>query len=92
MFTPPNDGLVKEIVLLQKRPIYLHGYVAPFVFTYATAAIIWKQHFGIDQYEIGILIGIAIAFLQLLTVLFCLWSVDVRCFLMYSKVKVLYIA
>jgi len=85
-FTPLNDSLVKEIVLLKKKPLFFHGYCAPFLVAYTLAAFLWKQYFGIDQYEVGIIIGISIAFLQLLTVLFCLWSVDVRCALMYSKV------
>ena len=85
-FTPANDDLIKEIVLLKKKPIYLHGYFAPFLLAYAFAGFLWKQYFGIEQYEIGIIIGISIAFLQLLAVLFCLWSVDVRSALLYSKV------
>ena len=85
--TPQNDDLVQEIVLLRKRPFYFHGYFAPFLFIYATGAFVWKEYIGVEQYEIGIIIAVSIAFLQLLTILFCLWSVDVRCFLMYSKVK-----
>ena len=85
-FSPQQDNLVKDIKLLNKKPFYLHGYFAPFLMAYAAGATLWYQHFGIEQYNIGIIIAVGIAFVQLLTVLFCLWSVDVRSFLMYSKV------
>ena len=86
-FSPIQDSLVKEIVLLNKRPFYLHGYFLPFLFIYAAGAAVWKQYFGVEHYEIAVIISVGIALVQLLTVLFCLWSVDVRCFLMYSKVR-----
>lgn len=86
-FSPQQDNLVKEIVLLNKKPFFLHGYFTPFLIAYVAGATAYYQYFGVERYTVGIIIGVSIAFLQFLTILFCLWSVDVRSFLMYSKVN-----
>ncbi|XP_076821565.1 endoplasmic reticulum transmembrane helix translocase-like [Clavelina lepadiformis] len=83
--SPVGDPLVKEIVLLNKRPFYLHGYFFPFLAAYAIAGFVWQEYFGMDHYEIGIILVVSLFLIQILTVLSCFWSVDFRCWITCSK-------
>ena len=76
-------------VLLNKRPFYLHGYFFPFLAAYAIAGFVWQEYFGMDHYEIGIILVVSLFLIQILTVLSCFWSVDFRCWITCSKVAYL---
>uniref|UniRef100_H2YAS3 Cation-transporting ATPase n=1 Tax=Ciona savignyi TaxID=51511 RepID=H2YAS3_CIOSA len=81
------DALVKEITLYNKRPVWLHGYLVPFVLAYAGAGWFWWQNYGMERYEVGIIIAASILLLQILSVLSCFWSVHWRCWLTCTKAK-----
>ena len=79
---------VKDISLYKLLPTWRHGYILPFVCFYVSLFCGWVYFFGspIEQNE-GLLISVAvIAALNLITALFCVWSVDVRCLLTCKKV------
>ena len=77
--TPISDEIV-DISLYNLRPIYLHGYVAPFILIYAAWLYVWTVVFGVDEYyEAGFIALAIVGILQILTCLFCHWFVSVRC-------------
>ncbi|GFS03079.1 cation-transporting ATPase, partial [Elysia marginata] len=70
------------------RPVVFHGYVFPFIFIFATWAYTWTTVYGFEEYyEAGLIAFAGIGLLQILTALFCMWSVHVRCSLTCSTVK-----
>lgn len=81
------DDLVESITLFQLRPIYLHGYLGPFLLLYGAFVYLWAGVYGFTEHFEGGCIGLAIiGLLQILTCLFCHWFVSVRCLLTCSKV------
>uniref|UniRef100_A0A0N5AJ36 Cation-transporting ATPase n=1 Tax=Syphacia muris TaxID=451379 RepID=A0A0N5AJ36_9BILA len=54
------DQLVDSITTYRRKPVWIHGYVAPFVLIYAAWMYIWLTVYGIVEYwELGcIVIGI----------------------------------
>ncbi|XP_037079759.1 LOW QUALITY PROTEIN: manganese-transporting ATPase 13A1-like [Pollicipes pollicipes] len=82
------DDLIQALSYHNLRPVILHGYALPFITLYLTWIYIWVFVRGFEEhYEVG-LIGIAvIGFVQILTSLFCLWSVSVKVILTTSLVK-----
>ncbi|XP_013085670.2 endoplasmic reticulum transmembrane helix translocase-like [Biomphalaria glabrata] len=83
----PLTEEIQRLSYYNIRPLLLHGYVFPFLFVYAAWAYVWAYVYGINDYYEGGLIALAgIGLLQILTSLFCLWSVHVRCALTCSKV------
>ncbi|KAH9507578.1 hypothetical protein Btru_051511 [Bulinus truncatus] len=83
----PLTEEIQRLSYYNLRPLFLHGYVFPFIFIYAAWAYVWTYIYGIDGYFEGGLIALAgIGLLQILTCLFCLWSVHVRCALTCSEV------
>ncbi|XP_005097645.1 manganese-transporting ATPase 13A1 [Aplysia californica] len=78
---------IHRLAFYNLRPVLLHGYVFPFLFIYSIWAYIWTVLYGIEDYfEGGLIAFAAIGLLQILTALFCLWSVHVRCALTCGKV------
>ncbi|CAL1549180.1 unnamed protein product, partial [Lymnaea stagnalis] len=83
----PLTEEIQRLSFYNLRPLLLHGYVFPFLFIYAAWAYVWTTVYGIDDYFEGGLIALAgVGLLQILTSLFCLWSVHVRCALTCSNV------
>ena len=86
------DDLIQSMSYHNLRPLILHGYALPFVALYLVWLYIWLCIQGYEEnYEVG-LVGIAvIGFIQILTSLFCLWSVSVKVLLTTSPVSILMI-
>ena len=79
---------VEYISLHKPLPFVLQGYVWPFVLLYAALLGVWIGVYGFLEYTEAFLIGFAIiAGLNVVTCLFGVWSVHVRCALTCSKVK-----
>jgi len=65
----------------------LHGYAGPFLVIYLLEAYVWLAVYGVDDYfEAGCITIAATAAIQVVTCLFCVWSVHVRCLLTCKKV------
>lgn len=87
MAAPLNDE-IQSVSYYNIRHVSLHGYVAPFIFIYIAWFYTWANVYGIQDYYEGGLIALAIiGLVQILTALFCLWSIHVRCALTCSKVR-----
>ena len=83
---------VEYISLHKPLPFVLQGYVWPFVLLYAALLGVWVGVYGFLEYTEAFLIGFAIiAGLNIVTCLFGVWSVHVRCALTCSKVKKKYL-
>lgn len=88
----PNSGiddLVQYVTLYVRNPIVLSGVVLPFIPLYLGAFYLWIAVYGVEEhYEAGLVAIAAIAFIHILTLLCCYWSVHVLAFLNCRKVKV----
>ncbi|XP_060069748.1 endoplasmic reticulum transmembrane helix translocase-like [Ylistrum balloti] len=85
--TPLNEE-VQSVTCYNIRPLILHGYIGPFVLLYSVWFYCWTCVYGLEEYyEAGLIALAFIGFLQILSSLFCLWSVDVRCVFTCSKAK-----
>ncbi|KAG1714791.1 Manganese-transporting ATPase 13A1 [Nymphon striatum] len=74
------DELIQTVSLHNPRPILLHGYVAPFIIVYLTWIYYWFFQFGVSEYfEAGLIAGVVVGLLQILTCLCCHWSVHISC-------------
>lgn len=93
MASLPIDDLVQSVGLYVPRPLILHGYIFPFVALYSVWGWSWVMVYGVDDYyEAGLIVLAAIGCLQVLTCLFCHWSVHVRCILTCKKESSPYLA
>ncbi|XP_043245096.1 endoplasmic reticulum transmembrane helix translocase-like isoform X2 [Amphibalanus amphitrite] len=83
--TKALDDLIQSLSYHNVRPLIFHGYMLPFITLYLVWLYIWLFVQGYEEhFEMG-LVGIAvIGFIQILTSLFCLWSVSVRVLLTTS--------
>ena len=71
---------VQYISLHKPLPLVFHGYVWPFILLYAILLAVWIGVYGFLEHTEAFLIGCAIiAGLDIVTCLFCVWSVHVRC-------------
>ena len=69
-------------------PLPLHGYVWPFLLLYALVLCGWLWLCGPGNQIEGFFIGCAIVgALNIVTCLFCVWSVHIRCKLTCTKVS-----
>ena len=69
----------------------LHGYVWPFLIIYLLEVYAWLVVYGIsDYFEAGCIVIAATAAVQVVTCLFCVWSIHVRCLLTCRKVIIFY--
>ncbi|XP_065358266.1 endoplasmic reticulum transmembrane helix translocase [Calliphora vicina] len=83
------DDLVQYVTLYLRNPIALSGVVLPFIPLYLGAFYLWIAVYGVEEYyEAGLVTIAAIAFVHVLTLLCCYWSVHVLAFLNCRKVKV----
>ena len=82
-----NDE-IQQISLHNVRPLLFHGYVTPFIVLYSVWLYMWTVVYGIEEYfEAGLIVLAILGLLQILSCLFCLWFVEVRCLLSCSKVS-----
>ncbi|BFZ20171.1 hypothetical protein BsWGS_23210 [Bradybaena similaris] len=87
MAAPLNEE-IQRLSFYNIRPVILHGYIFPFLLIFAAWAYTWTSVYGIEEYFEGGLIALAaIGLLQVLTALFCLWSVHVRSALTCQRVS-----
>ena len=78
---------IEYISLYKPLHIAFHGYIAPFVVSYAILVFLWVGVYGLWDYREVFLIAIAgVAALDFLLCLFCVWSVHLRCFVTCKKV------
>lgn len=83
------DDLVQYVGLYVRNPIALSGVVLPFVPLYLGAFYLWVAVYGVEEhYEAGLVAIAAIAFVHILALLCCYWSVHFLAFLNCRKVKV----
>ncbi|KAL5483774.1 hypothetical protein EMCRGX_G020188 [Ephydatia muelleri] len=79
---------IEYISLYKPLHIAFHGYIAPFVVSYAILVFLWVGVYGLWDYREVFLIAIAgVAALDFLLCLFCVWSVHLRCFVTCKKVS-----
>ena len=83
---PSIDDLVHSVTLYIGRPLILHGYILPFLFFYLALAWTYFAASPNDYYEASLIAFAGLVCLQILTYLFCHWSVHIRCFLTCKKV------
>ena len=84
---PVSDDIL-YIRLYIPRPVYLHGYVAPFLVLYLIWLYAWLVIYGAgDYFEAGLIAVAGIGILQILTCLSCFWSVHIRCALTCRSVS-----
>lgn len=82
------DDLVDNVVLYVPKPVWMHGYAFPFVIFYGISLYIWIGFYGfLEFFEIGCILVSVVGLLQVLTVLFCIWFVGIRCFLNCKRVS-----
>ncbi|XP_054714931.1 endoplasmic reticulum transmembrane helix translocase-like [Uloborus diversus] len=82
------DDLVHSVTLYTSRRLLFHGYVGPFVILYLLWFYIWAFQYGVSEYfEAGMIAVAIIGIFQILTCLFCHWSVHIQCLLSCNKVK-----
>ncbi|XP_075152001.1 endoplasmic reticulum transmembrane helix translocase [Haematobia irritans] len=82
------DDLVQYVGLYVRNPIMLSGVVLPFVPLYLGTFYLWISYGVQEHYEAGLVAIAVIAFLHILTLLCCYWSVHVLAFLNCRKVKI----
>ncbi|KAI6176078.1 hypothetical protein M3Y97_00759800 [Aphelenchoides bicaudatus] len=74
------DSIVDSITTYKRRSPVGFLYGGPFAVLYAIWFYYWTAHFGIDEYwELGCIVTAAIGLIQVLTLLFCYWFVEVNC-------------
>lgn len=81
-----ND--IKYTVLYKRLPLWMHGYILPFIILYVGMLVGWILVFeNFDHFEAFMIsIGTAATF-NTITCLSCVWSVHVRCLLTYRQVN-----
>lgn len=89
MATHMNDE-IETLSFHIRRPVLLHGYIFPFILLYIAWFYHWVVVYGFwEYYEMFLIILAAIGCLQILVLLFCHWSVYVRCKLTSREVMLL---
>lgn len=82
------DELVSYVSCYKPRPLFFHAYIGPFVSIYSILIYQWLINSSLaENQEFWFISVIALVVLQVLSYLFCHWSVHVNCFLAYSKVR-----
>lgn len=83
-----NDEL-EYVKLYRIRPLLLHLYLGPFIPLYLTWLYFWTVVYGVtDYFEAGLIALAVVGILQILSCLFCHWSVHVRCLFTCSTVRI----
>ena len=85
----PSGEEVKSLSLYREKHILFHGYVFPFIALYVAAVVGWMttQEEWSAHAELLYITLAAIAALNVVTCLFCVWSVHVRCALSLKRVR-----
>lgn len=87
--TSSIDDLVHSVQLYSNRKLIFHGYVFPFVILYLSWVYVWIFLYGFWEHYEGGMVGIAaIGCLQILSCLFCHWSVHVHCVFACNRVSI----
>ncbi|XP_068689455.1 endoplasmic reticulum transmembrane helix translocase-like [Montipora foliosa] len=72
---------IEYVKLYRIRPVLLHLYLLPFIPIYVAWLYFWTVVYGVNEYfEAGLIALAVVGLLQILSCLFCHWSVHVRCF------------
>jgi len=80
---------IQYIKLYTLRPVILHFYLLPFIPLYILWLYGWVVLYGVKEYfEAGLIALAIIGCLQILSGLFCHWSVHVRSFFTCTSVSV----
>ena len=81
---------VKSLSLYREKHILFHGYVFPFIALYVAVVVGWTttQEEWLAHAEPLYITLAAIAAANVVTCLFCVWSVHVRCALSLKRVRV----
>ncbi|XP_062617317.1 endoplasmic reticulum transmembrane helix translocase-like [Saccostrea cucullata] len=88
MAGPALNDDIQTITFHNLRPLFLHGTIGPFCILYLIWFYFWTVVYGVENYfEAGLIALAGIAILQILALLCCVWSVDLRCLMTCSKVK-----
>lgn len=83
-----QNELVKSVSCYNEKPLILHGYIGPFVSIYVLLVYTWfTKYLHSDAQETWFIAVAAMVLLQILSYLFCHWSVHVRCFLAFTRVS-----
>lgn len=83
------DDLVQSVSLHVPRRLLFHGYILPFLIIYGVWVYYWLFVFGTEEhFEAGLIVLAVIGLLQILSCLFCHWSVHVQCFLTCRSVSI----
>ena len=83
--SPVNDQLVDNVVLLNKLPVHLHKYLFPFFVLYILLVLVWIQVFQSQRPDFAIAAAVVLFLAQVITMLSCFWSCNVRVLLTCSK-------
>ncbi len=80
---------VSYITLCKPLPLVLHGYVWPFALVYVSLVSVWIGGvYGLDESpEVFYLCLAAVAAVNIITCLFCVWSMHVRCALTCKQAR-----
>lgn len=85
------DDLVSNVTLYRQRRLFFHAYAGPFLIFYLICGYTWITQYGYTEFfEAGCIAMVLIGILQVLTCLFCLWSVHVKCYLTYNRVSYIF--
>lgn len=80
---------VQSICYYSPSPPLSYGYVGPFLIIYILEVYVWSTVYGfVEYFEAGCIAIAATAIVQVVTCLFCVWSVHVRCLLTCKKVSI----
>lgn len=81
---------VQSVCYYSPSPKLLHGYVGPFIILYILEVYVWLSLYGfVEYFEAGCIVIATTGIFQVVTCLFCVWSVHVRCLLTCKKVGIL---
>ena len=84
----PLSEDVEYVTYHKPLPLPLHGYVWPFILLYSLVLFGWLWLYGPSEHVEGFLIGCAVVgALNIVTCLFCVWSIHIRCKLTCLKVS-----
>jgi len=85
--SPVKDPLVDNVVLLNKLPVHSHKYLFPFFVLYILLALVWIKVFQSQRPDFAIAAAIVLFLAQVITMLSCFWSCNVRVLLTCSKAE-----
>lgn len=76
----PVSEDVQQVTYHKVLPLIFHGYVWPFLLTYSLLFCGWMWVYGLQEQLEGLFVFCAvIGALNIITCLFCVWSVNTSC-------------